>query len=546
MKAYQVLSEKHIVVLTGHPGEGKTAMAANLALEGGLKKENCVKLECARDWEDVNWSLRCFTTVIIDDIFGGISLDHERLTTWKTVLSHIEQRAKDRELKVIITSRHYIIEEANEDLDKITMFKTAGLTVHLNSRKLPAKELRQILKATLERKHIKETVDLDACVRNAIGVYNPKFSEREECVSGFPECAVLFATQEFISQGSEFFKKPERHFKSYIEQLYKSKDPDQFYKFIALVTVWATKNHTIKDTDLQNPMNVSPHIQNIAACFGIVVDHKFLETLKHSFKTYTSYLFMFDQNTGEYTFTHNLIYEMVGVVLGKHKPEECIKLCQKEFLMTRLTLSEIEESDMKVTIPPRMYTDLCQKIISLIWPDSCSDIQDTFILKHICFASRSFVETFLQFIVKNNLKLFNASCWPTLSAKSAVGTNMYLLDYILAYYQFVLAEQIIMNIEDFLQPNTRISGNSLCIVMRKRPSLLKKLLESGRALPNSICSAGFFPFSHIYSYPLIVGSCENLIGSIRQLLFYGADPNIKNLFGESPPPRCPRWAQRVL
>jgi len=79
--------------LTGHPGEGKTAMAAHLALEGGTKKENCIKLESVRDWKDVDWSLRCFNTVIIDDIFGGISLDNKRLREWKTVLNDIEQRA---------------------------------------------------------------------------------------------------------------------------------------------------------------------------------------------------------------------------------------------------------------------------------------------------------------------------------------------------------------------------------------------------------------------------------------------------------------------
>ena len=88
-KASEVLSRENLVVLTGHPGEGKTAMAVHLALEGGVKPENCIKLECSRDWEQVNWSLRCFTTVIIDDIFGGVSLDNVRLTDWKRVLNDI-------------------------------------------------------------------------------------------------------------------------------------------------------------------------------------------------------------------------------------------------------------------------------------------------------------------------------------------------------------------------------------------------------------------------------------------------------------------------
>jgi len=229
-EAYRILSEKNLLVLTGLPGEGKTTMAAHLALEVGLKPENCVKLECARDWEDVNWSLRCFTVVIIDDIFGEVCLDPERLSNLKKVLKHIEHCAIDKTLKVIITSRSHIIEEANDYLDKITMFKKSSKhLVHLNSRCLSADERRHILKSILMRKNIKQYVDLDECVKNAMGLTNLQSGEQEESVFGFPQCSALFATDTLIGHGPGFFKRPECHFKSYIEQLFKSKDKDKFY-----------------------------------------------------------------------------------------------------------------------------------------------------------------------------------------------------------------------------------------------------------------------------------------------------------------------------
>jgi len=222
-------------------------MAAHLALEEGTKKEHCIKLESARDWEDVDWSLRCFTTVIIDDIFGGISLDHERLKEWKTVLNDIEQCAKKKELRVIITSRRYIKEEAKYEMDKITMFyETVVFTVHLDSRDLSSDEMNHILTAILKRNGIdKKAVDVDMCVTEARGAFDFKSGEREDCVFGFPECAVLVATRTLICHGSNFFKSPEFHFKTYIEQLYKPTETDQFYKFIALVAVWAENNRTI-------------------------------------------------------------------------------------------------------------------------------------------------------------------------------------------------------------------------------------------------------------------------------------------------------------
>ena len=137
-------------------------MAAHLALEVGLKSENCLKLECARDWKDVNWDLGCFTVVIIDDIFGEICLDPERLSNWKTVLNNIEQFSINNNLKVIITSRSHIMEEANDKVDKETMFKKSSKhLVHLNSRSLSEDEMRQILKSTLMRNDMLKYVDLD-------------------------------------------------------------------------------------------------------------------------------------------------------------------------------------------------------------------------------------------------------------------------------------------------------------------------------------------------------------------------------------------------
>ena len=433
-KARQVLRDKNLLILTGHPGEGKTAMAAHLALEGGTKKENCIKLESVRDWKDVDWSLRCFNTVIIDDIFGGISLDNERLREWKTVLNDIEQRATNKELRVIITSRRYIIEEAKYKMDKIKMFhETDGYIVHLDSRDLTPDEMKQILSTVLERNGIdKADVDVDVCVTEARGEHGEynywlRSKEKEECVFGFPECAILFATKEMLKDfKTGFFRKPELHFKSYIKHLYKPNKTDSFYMFIALVAVWAEQNHTIKKTDLKNPKNVSAHIRKVAKCFGITIDHEFVESVKFALDAYTGFLVLFNDDSGKYTFYHNVIGEMVGVVLGDNKPEECIKLCQRDFFIKRVTIDDARKRDLQVSIPERMYPDLCEKFIKLLTHQDCSEKQqserdlisvdtptetstnkrikvDLDILLHDAFEVSSFRECFTKHVVSKNL-----------------------------------------------------------------------------------------------------------------------------------------------
>ena len=142
-QADKMLTDKSLTVLTGHPGEGKTTMAAYLALKRS-KPENCLKLADASDWRKVDWSLKLFNTVIIDDIFGAGALNTTYLADWKTYLPEIERAAKAKRLNVIITSRHYIKEEALDDLNNNSIFKDKEEnSVHLASNNLTNGETSQ-------------------------------------------------------------------------------------------------------------------------------------------------------------------------------------------------------------------------------------------------------------------------------------------------------------------------------------------------------------------------------------------------------------------
>jgi len=193
-------------------------------------------------------------------------------------MSSYSQRKKD--IKIIITSRHHISKEAREVLDSITIFtETSDNLIHLESSSLSSDEMKCILKAVLERSGTEENleklgIDLDDCVKKTKGLYNRLLVQTIGTVFGFPECAVLFASGSLMEHhGSEFFERPESHFKTYIEQLYNSRDTEQFYKFLSLVIIWSEKTQTIKEEDIQNPFKVSAHVRKIAHCFGVTIDH---------------------------------------------------------------------------------------------------------------------------------------------------------------------------------------------------------------------------------------------------------------------------------
>ncbi|WAR03964.1 hypothetical protein MAR_010522 [Mya arenaria] len=328
--AIRLLKEKHFIVLTGHPGEGKTAMAARLALADGTKPENCLKLERARDWRKVDWSLKLFNTVIVDDIFGGGALNQKLLGDWEPYLPEMERAAKQKRLRIIITTRHYIKEEALEELDKPTMFDDKeGYVLLLSSTKYMTFDEKKDILVSRAKKNNSEDM---------INAHRKKY---EDCV-----------------------KKA--------EGLYKGKDEEQFHKFLALVIVWAKQDMRMKEHDLQNAKKVSDHVKYVANCFGIDVTNSFLEILKSSLKSHVHDLFLLIDHSGEYTFSHNVNGDMVGVVIGSHKPLECIELCPRDFLMERVTIAQAGKDELRVVVKQSDYEALCEKLAKMICRKDCN------------------------------------------------------------------------------------------------------------------------------------------------------------------------------
>ncbi|KAH3838272.1 hypothetical protein DPMN_111680 [Dreissena polymorpha] len=290
--ADNMLNDRHLTILTGHPGEGKTTMAADLALNRS-KPDNCLKLANAHDWRKVDWSLKLFNTVIIDDIFGAGALDNSYVSAWKAYLPEIERAARQKRLNIIITSRHYIMEEALDALNNTSIFKSKeGNIVHVASNDLSHEEKREILISRLKQTNAKNlimlnNIDIDECVLQSMGKINLDAVKTENYVFGFPQCANLFVHDENIMKlGAQFFEKPEAHFKTCIEQLYNTNDEDMFQKFLALVIVWADQKGKIKSDDVRNPANASEHIRCVANIFGIDVNHKFMENIRSSLRSH--------------------------------------------------------------------------------------------------------------------------------------------------------------------------------------------------------------------------------------------------------------------
>jgi len=588
--ATEVLEKQNIIILTGHPGEGKTTMACKLALDKSQSR-NCLILKNPSDWRRVDWSLKIFDTIIIDDIFGSGSLDQLRLADWKPYLSEIETEAKNKRLKVIITTRHYILEECSEDLDaKLTMFKTAnedGAVVLLTSKDLTVEERGDILQSQADRN------DKDIPTREIHDIAKAStdadfYSSQENFAFGFPECASMFVrSKNMYELGTEFFRKPASLFKKYLEDVYHGSNSENTEKFLALVAVWTSDSKHILDKELRNLKTVPPVLKQVVDLYyGADLDFDKLQKIKASLKSHIGDFLEFKENTGEYSFSHNIIGDMVGVVLGKKRADVALELAPRDFLMERISIDEPESKkelkEFMVVVQEREYDELAEKIINMIVRRGCNQspvipnfdefsslmrhgkrpntlkVEHTIdfgIINHRAFNDERFVNRFLE--RANALDVVN-----DLFLTPVMKLSGYFFDYgiqlesmtlcLTGYALFKritkLAQKVFLNgilpdtnvdptssllmathaggtktIKFLISHGARVTGDTLYIAIHKTST---KVLETLLVRPDiDVNDAGNIVNGNT---PLMVAVKKDKIEAVRLLLEHGADPCLKS------------------
>ncbi|XP_060591245.1 uncharacterized protein LOC132746185 [Ruditapes philippinarum] len=576
-KAISILRDKHMVILTGHPGEGKTTMAARLALHVSQSPRNCLNLVAPSDWRKIDLLLKLFDTIIIDDIFGAGALDQKLVGDWRNHLNEIERAAKKKAVRVIITSRHYIYEESKEELGSVPMFTDDNKALLLlTSSDLSPDEKTKILKMQAEKnEQILEDKTIHECVEASKG----PTEEVKDFLFGFPECASMFVRNKtMLDKGASFFKKPAQFFKTYLENLYRGKEQE---KFLALVAVWASDDKKVSRKELKNTESASNHVKKVAKIFGYNVSRDFLYKMRLSLESHVGGYLVFIGATKEYTFSHNVIADMVGLVIGKKEPEKSIEICPRDFLMEFVSIEEGMRDDFKIVLMDSEIDCLIAKCVKMILRENCNQVAkenkldefqtlsrsgqrnndiniintiDFGIIKHKAFSSEKFVKKFIEYVVNENI-IQNVFSVPVMTMKGYFldyGISMKQLDMCLIGYAWYIgattfAKEVITrhvlgeenvdlsvslllavhsrqkdSVEFLLSHGAKVTGDAIYIASHKNIELLKILLQYPGTNVNDRGNAinG--------NFPLIVAARKGLTEAVKCMLSSGADLGVQN------------------
>jgi len=117
--AEAILEKRGSLIISGHPGVGKTTLMRMLM---------CMHLE--QDWqvfvvEDLTEAMEVFTSgdkrlVVFDDFLGQVSLSTDTIRSVdRSLLRFLERVQKQKDLRFILTTRDYLLSQAQQESDRL-------------------------------------------------------------------------------------------------------------------------------------------------------------------------------------------------------------------------------------------------------------------------------------------------------------------------------------------------------------------------------------------------------------------------------------------
>ena len=319
----EIIEDRHWALIAGKPGDGKTTMAAHLMLKYMKKGFKPVFVTSPQDWkilvEGGNKSKKeQGQFVIIDDIFGSMCVDQQKVSEWVSFIDFMNRVVDKRKghLVVVCTSRKYIFNDVKTKIDKFSCFNNTSI-VDMTSKEL---ELTCSEKEHIWKKYTKE--------------YSVE-SEDPSCISqnvpsphGFPHCVELYCSNQFLrNQGVDFFENPMK----YICREIKNFLENDKIKYCILLLILLNKNRLREDVLQQLCFSDPPKdVLKLFKVAGLSVDYAQSELKKALVSLKNTYIN--EHLDGVYSFSHESIKENVAFMLIQDNPLYAIEELKYSYL----------------------------------------------------------------------------------------------------------------------------------------------------------------------------------------------------------------------
>ncbi|XP_060581713.1 uncharacterized protein LOC132738263 [Ruditapes philippinarum] len=483
------LQKTGFVVINGNHGEGTSTIALHL-----ISGKRYLRLSTPNDWRLV--SIKNCDAIFIDDIFGVAVLEEENVKCWRPVLEEIREAVLKKDIIVLITIKPHILRQAKKYLFYKLSNWFADNVITVKSETISIDERYEILKSHLEANERK--IDIDA-LKSFVSSYenNPETMFQ----IGFPQRANMYAEfSQFFEKGFTFLEKPIYFVKNCLSDVLSEEK-----SFLAFFFLWSQLKHTLRITeldDMEERSEISCRLkqQNV---FSVSYVKEALLSHKDGFINYI-------EDSEEFRFSHDIIADVVGLLVCEKNIKDGINLCSLDFLLTYVTTADEteDESIVKVYIKKSRFELLHKRLLYFYRSNKMA-------VNHDAFGNENFVSVLKEKEDKEevkNFEIFHDAC-----TVGAIQTVSCMLNCGIEGHE----------VKGFSPIHMAANSNHCEIVslfVKRNPELLKLKISGGENEYQKYQGATVLHIASLNGYETM----------INILLSLGADVNLRDCEGNTP------------
>lgn len=360
-RAEETLENYFRVMLSGQPGDGKSAIAKHLIVKKSRQGYRFVLVNGSNDFDSVNFDEKL--VLFFDDIFGVTVYDRSRTEDVQRIMWQLDSILMNKygDVLMIMTSRSHILHDAlkvlkNADfVRKVTLDITHGLNEY---------EKGQILRKHFQFFNLKKE-DLDISSFEV-------FFDQAILLSpnhGFPHCVQMFVQSAALRRtGLDFFRSPIEYLIQILNVMKEAKPMD-----FAVLAYIALRDGLVNRYADRFPIQDAQRLAFIRKMIGYDVGIDLSEIV--SYKSKELDLFLSDNDTYK-IFRHPSIQDAVTFMMGEEFTLDIIEICSFSFISGRIRTDQYkcENNEKIITIERQHFPKLCQRFAEEIKQGNIRDV----------------------------------------------------------------------------------------------------------------------------------------------------------------------------
>ncbi|KAJ8313018.1 hypothetical protein KUTeg_010391 [Tegillarca granosa] len=359
-EAIKRIDQHNVVILSGLPGSGKTVMGNRLLLELYHKNPTClIKINDANEFR-VSISAKIRSVIFIDDMFGQLGLDKQKLEEWLPVLERVVSLVKLGICKVIISSRCSVLKAAKAYLPE---FIYSGFSVMSLFSNIHIVDLSKEFQLSDD-----ERMAIIQC--HMANLPNSMKIDEQEVLSsyrqylGFPMLCRILTTDKLHLSHLNNEEILIMYTAGMIDRIYHT----ERLKYITLVFIALCDSKLHKSILAELSSNEETLLHTIADLCSLEFHTGLTDRLIDAAECLSETFVHYKSNEDTFELTDACVYNAVCLTFGKRHPHIVLQSCTEEFIQCFLTTNIKLGYDLK----PRLYVSrsqfkvLAQRVLAIL------------------------------------------------------------------------------------------------------------------------------------------------------------------------------------